>query len=571
MILIRIILFSSLFFNSLDNIPKDKSLFISPLRIPQFLSANFGELRIDHFHSGLDIKTQGVIGQEVVAAADGFISRISITPGGFGNALYIAHPSGYTTVYGHLDRFTPKIERYLKTKQYEKKSFQITLFPAREDFPVKQGELIAYSGNSGSSGGPHLHYEIRKSDSEKPLNPLLFDRGISDNIKPIIEKLIVYPANKNTLIGNMNESRKLNVTGGNGKYTVTSEKQISISGLAGFGIKAYDLLNESNNRCAVYSIELLIDSASVFKYVMDGFSFTESRFVNSHIDYSTFMKENTYFERVHVLPNDKLNAYKSVSNRGFFNFNDDKLHKVKIIVADVNNNKSSVSFSVKAQKPKLQVLLPPDKNVIMMPCNKANSFTSENISINIPEGALYDTLYYSYKKDQGSIEMLSELHQVHNKLTPVQKPYTISIKPTITPAGKQSKMLIVRIGAGQSKIACNSSWSGGSLTAEVLSFGNFFIGIDTIKPVISGGVAKGANLTGRKELRFRITDDLSGIRSYEGMIDGKWALFEYDQKSDLLIYKFDETRIIKGSKHDIVLQVSDNKANMSTYRSEFTW
>ena len=159
------------------NNPKDKSIFISPVKIPLLLSANFGELRIDHFHSGLDIKTQGVTGKEVVAAASGYIYRISVSPGGFGKALYIRHPSGYSTVYGHLDRFTPEIEEYVKAQQYEKKSYLVTLFPAKDKFPVKQGELIAYSGNSGSSAGPHLHYEIRKSESEIPVNPLLFEFG----------------------------------------------------------------------------------------------------------------------------------------------------------------------------------------------------------------------------------------------------------------------------------------------------------------------------------------------------------------------------------------------------------
>lgn len=573
MLLIRFFIFSVLFYNTIDDIQKDKSIFISPVKIPQLLSANFGELRIDHFHSGLDIKTQGVTGKEVVASAGGYICRISVSPGGFGNALYIRHPSGYSTVYGHLDRFAPEIEDYVKKQQYAKKNFQITLFPEKEEFPVKQGELIAYSGNSGGSGGPHLHFEIRKSDNEKPINPLLFEFGMADNIPPVIEKLVIYPINRHTSINNKNAIKKINVTGGHGIYSVTRENGISINGLAGFGIKTYDMMNDSPNKVAVYSIELSIDSTSIFKYKMDGFSFDESRYVNSHIDYETYMKENIYIERTFVLPGDKLSVYKNVINRGLFNFNDNKTHRAQIIVTDASNNKSVLTFQIKAQSEKPQPeqdLI--DNNIEVMPYNRANKFSAENISINLPAGTLYDTLNFSYKKENGTSEMFSDLHYVHNNLTPVHKAYSLSIKPKTIPVGKESKLLIVQLADDQKKNAVNSFWSDGYLTADVLSFGRFYIGIDTIAPVISAiGLVQDANLTGKKEIRIRITDELSGIKSYIPSIDGNWALFEYDQKNDMLIYKFDETRITKGTKHNLSLKVTDNKDNSSAFNCGFIW
>ncbi|MCX6253609.1 MAG: M23 family metallopeptidase [Bacteroidia bacterium] len=573
MLLTRFIIISILFFNILYNNPLDKSIFISPVKIPLLLSANFGELRIDHFHSGLDIKTQGVSGKEVVAAANGYIYRISVSPGGFGKALYVRHPSGYSTVYGHLDKFTPEIERYVTSQQYEKKSYLITLFPVKEKFPVKQGDLIAYSGNSGSSAGPHLHYEIRKSDSEIPVNPLLFDFGTADNIEPVIEKLVIYPINRHTLINNQHNIIKINVSGGHGNYYIPAETEIRISGSAGFGIKSFDLLNDSYNKCAVYSIELSMDSIPVFKYVMDGFSFNESRFINSHIDYETYMKENIYIERTFVLPYDKLSVYKYVLNRGILNFDDDKLHFAEITVTDINNNKSTLTFTVKAQPAQPQdVAETVDKDLKLMPFGRSNKFVSENISISIPAGALYDTLYFSYKKSAGTTEMFSDLHHVHDKFTPVHKAYTLSIKPDIIPAGKESKMLIVQLGDDQKKSAMNSIWYEGYLTAEVLSFGNFYIGIDSVSPVIyPNGLVSGANLTGKKEIEIKIADEFSGIKSYEPTIDGKWALFEYDQKNDLLIYRFDEQRIPQGTKHSLSLKVTDNKDNESFYNCDFTW
>ena len=573
MLLIRILIFSILFHSSLTDIPKDKTIFISPLKIPEFLSSNFGELRTDHFHSGLDIKTQSVTGKEVVATSDGYIYRIGVSPVGFGNSLFIRHPSGYSTVYGHLERFAPEIEKYVRNKQYEQKSFAIVLWPMKNEFSVKQGDLIAWSGNSGGSGGPHLHYEIRKSEDEKPINPLLFDSGIFDNIKPVFEMLAIYPVNQNTLINNRNSVKRLNISGSNGTYFIPSENVITISGLAGFGIKAYDAMDNNPSRFSVYSIELSIDSISIFKYVMDGFLFSESRYVNSHIDYETFMKENIYIERAFVLPGDRLSVYKHTTNRGLFNFKDNETHLAEITISDAYNNKSTLTFRIKAQKEKSQTQAEQaDQNLVVMPYEKSNKFCSENVAVNIPLGALYDTLRFSYKMEKGTHTMYSDLHYIHNKFTPLHKAFTLSVKPTIIPSGKESKMLLVRLDDDLNRVAATSSWTGAYLTADLLSFGRYYIGIDTIAPVIStNGLVNGANLTGKKEIRIRIKDDLSGIKSYEPMIDGSWALFEYDQKNDLLVYKFDETRIKKGSLHNLSLKVTDNKDNSRIFRCNFTW
>ena len=568
----RLILISILFLNTLSDIPVDRTLFISPLRIPLALSANFGELRIDHFHSGIDIKTQGVTGKEVVAAADGYIYRIGISPSGFGNALYLRHPSGYSTVYGHLQKFSPEIDAYVKSQQYERKSFTITLFPPKEKFRVKQGDLIAFSGNSGGSGGPHLHFEVRKADSEVPLNPLLFNFGPADNIKPVIEKLFIYPAISTSTINNLHNIKKISVASSNGNYYIPSGDEISISGPAGFGIKAYDQLNDNPNKCGIYSIELRIDSLLKFSYIMDEFSFDESRYINSHIDYETYIRENSFIERAFVLPNDKLSVYKNVVNRGIFNFADGKTHHIEIAIRDVYNNKASLSFNVKSTIPATGDNEKPAREGIMMPYNRNNLFRAQNIALSIPSGALYDTLYFMYKRDNGTPQMLSDVHYVHNKYTPLQRPCSLSIKPTYVPAGKESKMLIVQMSDDFKKSGIKSSYSDGYVTGDIVSFGMFFAGIDTVAPAIyANQLQPGADLTGKSELRIRITDDLSGIKSYEPAIDGKWALFEYDQKNDVLIYRFDPVRLTKGTTHSLTLKVTDNKENQSNYSCDFKW
>jgi hypothetical protein len=573
MILIRLLLINILFFNILNDNPKDRNIFIPPVKIPLSLSANFGELRIDHYHSGLDIKTQGVTGREIVAAASGYVYRISISPGGFGKALYLRHPSGYSTVYGHLDRFVPEIEEYVINQQYEKKSYTITLFPPKEKFQFDQGELIAYSGNSGSSSGPHLHYEVRKSDSENPINPLLFEFGTGDNILPVIERLFIYPIGKNTIINDHNTIRKLTVSGGHGNYYIATTNKIRISGPAGFGIKSYDLLNDSYNKCAPYSIELKVDSNTIFKYIMDEFSFNESRYINSHIDYETYMKERTYIERTFLLPNDKLSVYKGVVNRGIFDFNKDRKYHIDIEVADIYNNKSVLTFNVEGQKPIHVIKTAPDNaGSHMMLYNRANEFKTGNVIVFIPADALYDTLYFKYKKEKGSEQMYSEVHYIHDKFTPLHKPFRLSIKPFRIPEGKEGKMLIIQLSDDYKKSGLISIRDNGYISAQPSSFGMFFVGIDTVAPLITAnGLTPGVNLAGKKEIRIRIYDDLAGIESYEPVIDGNWALFEYDQKNNVLIYRFDPKRITRGTKHNLTLKVTDNVNNTSYFNCDFVW
>jgi hypothetical protein len=304
---------------------------------------------------------------------------------------------------------------------------------------------------------------------------------------------------------------------------------------------------------------------------MDAFSFNESRYINSHIDYEIYQRDNIYVERTFVLPNDKLSVYKSLVKRGIFTFNDSRTHHAEIIVTDMNDNRSSLSFKIKSHPMKPQDA-PDQPEGKLMPYNRSNSFESGNIKVYIPDGALYDTIYFSYKKSAGTGGMLSDLHLVNNIYTPVHKPYTLSIKPDTIPPGRKTKMLLLEMDEDRKKNAINSYWSDEYISAEVRSFGKFFVGIDTLAPEITAsGLVQGAKLTDRKEMRIRIIDDLSGINYYEPVIDGKWALFEYDQKNDVLIYKFDADRITSGTKHNLSLKVADNKDNISFFNCTFTW
>jgi hypothetical protein len=567
------IILCGLLFSTLNYSQTNKNLFISPLKIPLSLSASFGELRDDHYHSGVDITTGGVTGKEVVAAAEGYVYLILVSPGGFGKAIFLRHSSGYSTVYGHLERYSPEIEDYVISQQYQNKSYAVTIYPPKERFRVAQGQIIGYSGNTGSSSGPHLHFEVRKSDGEKPVNPLLFNFGIEDNLKPVIERLAVYPVSENTTINGKSGNLYLNLTGGNGNFYLPNDTELRINGLAGFGITGHDYMNNTAFRFGINSIELQIDSMTWFSYEINEFSFSETRYIDAHIDYEALQRNNISVEKTFVLPNDKLSQYKGFMNNGLYDFIDNKSHSVKIIVKDGSNNNSVLSFIVKPALPKPSVSREQrDSSIRIMPYGKSNLFVTDGVKVSIPSGALYDTLYFRYSKSGRSGKFLSEIYHIHDRFTPVQKAYSLSIKPDSIPPGKASKLIIVQIDDKMKLTSSGGTFSNGFISADVLSFGDFAVTIDTIPPLISAnGFVNDSNLTDKKDIRIKITDELSGIKGYTGIIDGKWALFEYDAKNDVIIYRFDPQRIAKGEKHKLLLVVTDNRDNSSSFTREFIW
>jgi hypothetical protein len=375
-------------------------------------------------------------------------------------------------------------------------------------------------------------------------------------------------------VNNYKRPLKVSVTGGNGNYTTSAKSEISISGSAGFGIKAFDLINNSYNKSSVFSIELRIDSVLVYNYRMNEFAFNESRYINSHIDYEALLKENSYIERAYLLPNDKLSVYQNLINKGIFSFGDGKKHHIEITVSDIYKNRSKLSFSVNSLPP--SDIEDKDKtvssNTVVMPYNRNNKFISGNVTVNIPAGTLYDTLYFEFNRSSGKPGMYSDIYQIHNKYTPVNRAYDLSIKPDRIPPGKTTKLMIVMLEDNMKGIPVSGTWDNGRLIANPRSFGTFYIGIDTMPPQINlSGFKSDDDLSGRTELKIKISDDFSGIKTYEPEVDGKWALFEYDQKNNVLIYRFDPKRIKKGSKHSLSLRVADNRDNISTSTCEFIW
>jgi hypothetical protein len=566
-----LLLFHAFLLLTFPALSQKKGIFRSPVDFQVLLSANFGEIRSGHFHSGIDIKTEGAEGKNIYACADGYISRIAVSPGGFGKALYIMHPNGYTTVYGHLKSFRDDIEQFTRQKQYEQKSFAVNLFPGKVAFPVKKGDIIAFSGNTGSSSGPHLHFEVRESASEKPVNPLLFSLGIMDNIPPEIRSIVVYDLDNSQYINKI----KLPVIHSNGRSGLDQNRlPIEVGSKAGVGVEAIDLLNQSNNRYGIYTLQLFLDENQLFLSRLDKFSFDETQYVSSYIDYEEKMRTGTIIEKTFLQPNNLLSIYPLVYKQGIIRLTDTLAHEVKIIVTDTYGNSSSLEFPIRRTYRPLHPLLVKQQNEFarLFPYQATNSYSHDGFRLEIPAFALYDTLYFEFAQTAILPGTVSPLYHIHNKYTPVYKDFTVSIRPDSFPPGMESKLMVVEVDDEGTWIPFGGVFDNGWLTAKISEFGNYAVAIDTVPPEISPlDPTKNWDYGNLGRLDFTITDGGSGIKAYNGYIDGNWVLFEYDQKNDLLTYVFDPARLKKGTTHTLLLTVTDERQNSSVYRKEFTW
>ncbi|MCF6357760.1 MAG: M23 family metallopeptidase [Draconibacterium sp.] len=360
--------------------------YTNPVKIPILLSGNFAELRSNHFHSGIDIKTQGVSGIPVHAAAEGNISRIAVSPTGYGNALYIDHPNGTTTVYGHLQSFRKDIAKFVKENQYLQKSFKVDLQVSPDEFQIKKDEIIAKTGNSGSSGGPHLHFEIRDTQTENPLNPLKYNFGIKDTIPPKVLSLMMTPISEDSYVIDDTRKRRFPIVFYDGKYHIKNNPAVPVYGEIGFAIETNDYLNDSWNKCGINLIELYVDDELYFSHQISRFSFDESRYINSLIDYETYIGLRRRFQKTWVEPGNKLSTYKFVKGTGTFIAEGDATHKIQIVLKDTYGNSSTLEFKVKSKPNTFNK--PTETFVKEFNYNSDNLFRTGDIQLEIPKGAL---------------------------------------------------------------------------------------------------------------------------------------------------------------------------------------
>lgn len=560
--------FSLLTFELSAQYPTD--YFRSPLDIPLNLSGNFGELRTNHFHSGIDIKTEQREGLNVYASAEGFVSRIKVSPFGYGYAIYITHPNGYTTLYGHLQKYSARIDAYVKSRQYELESFSIDVTPAQDELPVAKGEVIGLSGNTGGSGGPHLHFEIRETATEKLVNPLLFGFDVKDKIAPIITAVYLVPLNDSSWVDGYNGLKSFSTRPHSGKCSISSTNPLTVFGEIGFAIQTSDVLDGNSNRCGVYRIELLVDSIMVFAQTLEKLDFANGRGMNAHTIYEYFKKERSSIHRSYRLANNPLDIYDNMLNDGILSFRDGHDHIVKYIVTDVKGNVSTLRFKVSSKKqtggtPKAAT--PPQA---WFDFEKENSLDMGEVRISIPAYSLYEDLGFNLKKQARMDGAITPTFIVASPYIPIHNNYSLSIKTTGLDEKTESKALIVRWDPEKDKVLPEpSTYENGWITAQPQYFGYFGVMIDTVPPAVAS-IDFATSMKGRTKFSFRISDALSDIHEIIPLIDGKWALMEYDPKNSRINYYFDPLYIAHG-KHSFELIVRDERKNETKYRGTFEW
>tara|TARA_R110002050_G_scaffold243212_2_gene379666 strand:+ start:776 stop:2461 length:1686 start_codon:yes stop_codon:yes gene_type:complete len=556
-LILFIFLVSSALSSAQNNYPQD--YFSTPLEVPLILSGTFAELRSNHFHSGLDIKTQQRVGLKVKAVANGFISRIKISHFGYGKALYITHPNGYTSVYGHLQEFSPEIETFIKKHQYEKESYQIELFPSAETLPIKKDSLIAYSGNSGGSGGPHLHFEIRDKD-ERPMNPMLFGINIDDNIAPIIKSIYAYPTDENSFVNKSNTKQKLNLIPlQNGDYAI---KNIEAYGNIGFGIETIDRQDLAANSNGVYNIQTFANGNRNFEIDFKRFSFDETKHINQLIDYEIY---TTKKQRVQKLfrKNNPLSLIKSVLNDGLIKIEDSTYSVYKIRVADYKNNESWVTINIKGTKNSIIETTSNKTTPYYIKADQTINLKKENIAVNFYKNTFYDDFYIDFEVNNDTLTL-------HKNIIAAKKSFNIAFDISKYNDEDKRKLYIARlIGYNKRPLYSNTKRKENLLTTNTKTLGTYTLATDSIKPIISPiNFKNGQWLSKYRYLKIKIEDVDSGISNYRATVNGKWILMEYDYKTKTLTHDFNDG-IITDTKNNLKVIVTDNVGNNSTFETLF--
>jgi hypothetical protein len=539
--------------------PKD--YFKAPLDIRLSLSGSFGELRSNHFHAGLDFKTNRKEGLNVYAAADGYVSRIKISSYGYGKAIYVTHPNGFTTVYGHLSQATGAIQDYIKKSHYKEKSFEIELFLRPDELIVKQGEVIALSGNSGGSGGPHLHFEVRDTNSEKPINPMLFgfDVLIKDTRDPIVSTLMAYPIGENSEVNKSQEPLAINfVKQADGSFIAD---KVLVNGAVGFGISAYDMFDFNYNKNGTYDVQSFLNGKPSFGYQFNSFAFDESRYINALLDFSRLKKTGVRIQRLFMNNPFPLSIIKSDKNNGVIAVKPNITNTYRIEVRDFNTNKVVIHIPIQyaplvAETPSKLIKTP-----YFLAVNNDNMYKKDNISVFAEAGVFYEDFYVNFDVQNDTLTF-------HDGTVGVHKNFKVSIDNNSLTEAQKKKTFIASTN-GKRKSYNSTKVKDSTFTTWTKNLGKFYLQQDTTAPKVRAvNIAEGQWMTAQKTIDFVISDDLSGIDTYNGYINGNWILFDYDYKKNRITYEFDNEFLTDG-RNEFKVEVTDNVGNSTTFETHF--
>jgi len=542
-----------------NNYPSD--YFRNPLDIPLRLAGTFGELRNNHFHAGIDIKTNRRIGLPVYATADGYVSRIKVAVWGYGKVIYINHPNGFTTVYAHLNKFGDGIQEYVKNIQYEKKSYETgNIFLKENQIKVTKGQIIAYSGRTGGFVAPHLHYEIRDTKTEKIINPLLLGIKIQDSIAPKIKKLIAYPIGSNSRINRSLKNQSLSIKKDSLNNYITN--RLSASGKIGFGVNVYDQLGKELNKNGIYSLEMKINGIRHYYHDVETFSFSESKFINLLIDYEYFSKNKSRIQKTFKEKENKLSIYKDLIEEGSITVNEGLNYQVEIIAKDFTGNSSSIKIPVVGLKSETILNQKSDTTAYKIEKNKFQKFSKNGVTIAFPKNTFYEDLFLNFSVNERTAI-------IHKPTIPLDKKFTITFDSIMYKKSEVNHIYIANMNNKKYPYYMDTRKKSDKIFTTTKTLGRYGLMTDNQPPKIYNPNFKNNDWMSRiRYLTIKVSDSQSGIKSYEATIDNEWILMEYDVKKKKLSYDFRDKKLV-GSKHIFKLVVSDNVGNTNTYNSSF--
>jgi len=554
--LIFILLISSSLISQNNLLKQEKT---NPLDIPIILSGTYGELRSNHFHSGIDIKTKGIQGLNVYSYASGYVSRIKVSHGGYGKALYIKHPDGNTTVYAHLKKFSSKIEEIVKSKQYKRESYEIEFFPKENEISVLENEIIAFSGNTGGTSGPHLHFEVRDKN-QIPINPLINSSiYIEDDRTPFFKKLFYKSYDSNNVFDSQTELKINKITS-----SLYVSDTLKSSGKIGIGIVAFDKHNRANNSNGIFKIITSLNNQNLLKILFDSISFDKTKHINTFIDYSFFKNHKIRIQKLFIEENNPLDLYSSNINNGFITIKNKEFYKYEVNIYDANGNKSKLVvpiLGVKTNKP--LKLVNNHVELTYIERNKKYELEFNSVRVSILEETFYNNLLLEAKFE-------NDILSIDKDTIPLLKPITIYFNTDRYNDSIKNQLYIAKLSDNKKMTSYNytTDFSNGK-KSSTKSLGRYTLGVDTINPAISPiGFKENDWISNFSNLKIKVNDVGSGIRSYNGWINNKWILFELNTKKGILVYDFDDN-IVRKAKNNLHIEIIDNVGNRTEYKTTF--